>query len=113
MAIVIEVPPSYEDGVESGSKTITYQLQDELKVGDTTTIIAGSAKRRIRITKKAWIPEIQMGNRLRSEIIQNIPKGKAFSGAFQISYEYIDKHTVKPRKYGEDVDKIAGLIDID
>jgi len=113
MGLAIELPDEYESKVQSGETTFTYQLIDELKVGSVVTLIAGSAKRNVKIINKRWVPETRMGDKVREKILTIAPpREKGFSGAFQIGFEYVDETSPEPRpKYREDIDKIANKVE--
>jgi hypothetical protein len=109
MTIAIELPDQFGPSLKSGEKNVTFQLEDEIAVGDVVTITAGGIRRKIRIKNKVWIPENQMGGRIRQELLGNLRPEDGFSGAFKIDFEYADQPERRPR-YGEDVDRIAKLI---
>lgn len=105
MSLALELPPERGPHIQSGEENTTYQIRDQLSVGDIITIMAGDVHRKIRITGKRWISDTEMDERLRAELSGKIPERVGFSGAFLITFDYADT-----RKYGEDVDKIAEII---
>jgi hypothetical protein len=113
MSLAIELPDEYESRIESGETTFTYQLVDEIKVGSEITLVAGSARRKVRVTSKRWVPETKMQGEVREKILTIAPpREKGFSGAFQIGFEYMDGASPEPRqKYGDDIDKVAGKVE--
>jgi hypothetical protein len=109
MSLAITLPDEYAPQIESGDKTYTFQLQDELKVGDVIDLIAGGVTKKVRIVDKRWIPEMAMDEPTRHKISAVAPpREKGFSGAFHITFEYIDQPD--KGKYSEDVDKIAEML---
>ncbi len=108
MSIAIELPDEYESRVKSGETVFTYQLADEIKVGSTITLIAGGARRQVRITSKRWVPETRMSQQVHQKILTIAPpREKGFSGAFQMGFEYLDGDGPKPEERGKEVDEIA------
>jgi hypothetical protein len=90
MALALELPDEYSSDLESGAKTMTFQLRDKISIGDIITIMAGDTKRKVKVTGKAWIPETEMSDKTRQEIGSKVPKEVGFSGAFQITFDYSD-----------------------
>ena len=116
MSLAIELPDEYASDIKSGKKKLTFQLQDKVRVGDTINIIAGSTSRKVKIVRKQWIPETQMNDRVRTELMGKVSAAEGYSGAYQLSIEYLDggsegSEDLPPKRFGEDVDKIADLID--
>jgi hypothetical protein len=108
MGLAIELPDEYEPRVKAGETTFTYQLADEIKVGSELTLVAGSAKRKIRVISKRWVPETKMAGKVREKILTIAPpREKGFSGAFQIGFEYTDTAQEPRQKYAGEVDEVA------
>jgi len=106
--IAIELPEQYAPTLKSGEKNMTFQFQDEVKVGDIVTVFAGPVRRRVKVVNKIWVPETQMSPAVRDEIIKTVPQDSGFSGAFRINFKYVDEPI--RQRYGEDIDKIANMI---
>ncbi len=119
MSLAIELPDEYSQSIESGEKKLTFQLQDKIRVGDVVNIFAGSAKRKVKITRKVWVPETQMDDRIRTELMGKVSAAEGYSGAYRLSMEYLDGASegegegedLLPKRFGEDADEIADLID--
>jgi hypothetical protein len=91
MTLALEFPPENAPKLESGNKTMTFQIHDKIVVGDVITAISGNIRRKIKITGKMWVPETEMPDKVRTEILNSSDmRGVAgFSGAFQIAFQYV------------------------
>jgi len=96
MSLALELPDEYESGLESGEKTVTFQVRDKIVIGDIVTIMAGNTKRKARIINKVWVPEVEMSDEVRQEFRGKVPKEVGFSGAFKISLQYADDTAREP-----------------
>jgi len=108
MALALELPEENSGQIEAGEKTMTFQVRDKISIGDVITIVSGNVRRKVRITGKAWIPETEMSDNVRSELGSKIPKEVGFSGAFQITFDYADEGS---RERDEKLDVISKHMD--
>jgi len=111
MSLAIELPDKYAEDIKSGKKTYTFQLQDKIRVGDIINIHAGPVAKKVKIVRKVWVPETQMDDHVRSELMDKVSAAEGYSGAYQLTLEYTDDGEVPREKFGKEADQVADLMD--